>query len=237
MGRTNAAAEIHSPLYSPGTQTPVVMWHCGRFGAVSKPLYAQAYRGFESLPLRSIEIDLRVGKPIRRRLPRRWPGLYVPSGAAEGVRRGNDDQSPETLGWLKLTRVDRSKTDAFHAEDRRRLLRPGSSPHRGNGAPMTSGGVLRPTTAEGRARARPSALEARECVCARVNRVDEGGGGPGARAHGAVSTARPRCRRSGSSSGRLNSSWGSKQPGRTPSVRAGSSKASARTSVAAAVTR
>src|SRR5688572_6563219 len=36
MGRTNAAAEIHSPLYSPGTQAPVVMRHCGRFSTVSK---------------------------------------------------------------------------------------------------------------------------------------------------------------------------------------------------------
>jgi hypothetical protein len=53
MGRTNAAAEIHSPLYSPGTQTPVVMRHCGRFGAVSKTVVGlTVHRGFESLPLR-----------------------------------------------------------------------------------------------------------------------------------------------------------------------------------------
>jgi len=53
MGRTNAAAEIHSPLHSPAMQTPVVMWHCGRFGAVSKTVAGRKVRrGFESLPLR-----------------------------------------------------------------------------------------------------------------------------------------------------------------------------------------
>src|SRR5918996_751099 len=36
MGSRSPRAEIHCPLYSPGTQTPVVMRHCGRFGAVSK---------------------------------------------------------------------------------------------------------------------------------------------------------------------------------------------------------
>jgi transcriptional regulator with XRE-family HTH domain len=58
-----------------------------------------------------------------------------------------------------------------------------------------------------------------------------------ARVHGMRFTRRPRCRRSASSSGRLNSSWGSKQPARALSRRAGSSKASASTRVAAAVTR
>jgi hypothetical protein len=53
MGRTNAAAEIHSPLYSSGTQTPVVMRHCGRFGTVSKTVDGgNVVREFESLPLR-----------------------------------------------------------------------------------------------------------------------------------------------------------------------------------------
>jgi hypothetical protein len=36
MCPTNAAAGIHSPLYSPGTLAPDVMRHCGRFAAVSK---------------------------------------------------------------------------------------------------------------------------------------------------------------------------------------------------------
>ena len=36
MDRTNAATEIHSPLYSPGNQTLAAMRYCGRFGAVSK---------------------------------------------------------------------------------------------------------------------------------------------------------------------------------------------------------
>jgi hypothetical protein len=36
MCPTNAAAGIHSPLYSPGTLAPVVMRDCGRFGTVSK---------------------------------------------------------------------------------------------------------------------------------------------------------------------------------------------------------
>jgi hypothetical protein len=58
-----------------------------------------------------------------------------------------------------------------------------------------------------------------------------------ARAHGAGFNARPRCRRSASSSVRLNSSWGSKQPRRAPSRPARSSRASASTSVAAAVRR
>jgi hypothetical protein len=53
-GSHNGAAEIHSPLHSPGTQTPVVMRHCGRFGAVSKTVVGlTVHRGFESLPLRS----------------------------------------------------------------------------------------------------------------------------------------------------------------------------------------
>jgi hypothetical protein len=45
--------EIHSPLYSPGTKTPVAVRHCGRFGAVSKTVVGlSVHRGFESLPLR-----------------------------------------------------------------------------------------------------------------------------------------------------------------------------------------
>jgi hypothetical protein len=52
-GVAQVAAEIHSPLYSPGTQAPVVMRHCGRFGAVSKTVVGlTVHRGFESLPLR-----------------------------------------------------------------------------------------------------------------------------------------------------------------------------------------
>src|SRR6266545_1916156 len=48
-------AEIHSPLHSPGTQAPVVMRHCGRFGAVSKTVVGRkVHRGFESLPLRFV---------------------------------------------------------------------------------------------------------------------------------------------------------------------------------------
>src|SRR5215207_5090414 len=35
-GRTNGRPRFIPPLYSPGTQTPVVVRHCGRFGAVSK---------------------------------------------------------------------------------------------------------------------------------------------------------------------------------------------------------
>jgi hypothetical protein len=53
MCPTNAAAGIHSPLYSPGTLAPVVMRHCGRFGTVSKTVVGLTVdRGFESLPLR-----------------------------------------------------------------------------------------------------------------------------------------------------------------------------------------
>src|SRR5918999_1363665 len=53
IGSPSPRAEIHSPLYSPGTQTPVVMRHCGRFGAVSKTVVGlTVHRGFESLPLR-----------------------------------------------------------------------------------------------------------------------------------------------------------------------------------------
>ena len=51
--RANAAAEIHSPLHSPGTQTPVAMRPCSRFGAVSKTVGGLwVPRGFESHHLR-----------------------------------------------------------------------------------------------------------------------------------------------------------------------------------------
>ena len=53
MCPTNAAAEIHSPLHSPGMQVPAVMRHCERFGAVSKTVDGgNVVREFESLPLR-----------------------------------------------------------------------------------------------------------------------------------------------------------------------------------------
>jgi hypothetical protein len=71
MCRKNAAAEIHSPLHSPGTQAPVVMRHSGRFGAVSKTVDGgNVVRGFESLPLRlkasdRAEAGVLVPRPAR----------------------------------------------------------------------------------------------------------------------------------------------------------------------------
>jgi hypothetical protein len=65
--RTEAAAEIHSPLHSPGTQAPVLMRRSGRFGAVSKTVDGRkVVRGFESLPLRSTPARDRPAFPRAR---------------------------------------------------------------------------------------------------------------------------------------------------------------------------
>ena len=83
--RTNAAAEIHSPLYSPGTRTPAVMRHCGRLAAVSKTVAGRKVRrGFESLPLRFLGL-VEPNSPQTRAVRRSAGRLETAAAASTNV--------------------------------------------------------------------------------------------------------------------------------------------------------
>ncbi len=56
-------AEIHSPLYSPGTEPAVVLRHCGRLGAVSKTVVGRKVQTEGSNPSPSV---CRTGKALHR---------------------------------------------------------------------------------------------------------------------------------------------------------------------------
>src|SRR5215217_3204002 len=102
MGRTDAAAEIHSPLYSPATRTPVVMWRCGRFNAVSKTVDGRkVVRGFESLPLR-------IAEPIVEQAKDSGPARAEPKAARLQPPVGQHGQSEPRLG-VSVPRLPRGR--------------------------------------------------------------------------------------------------------------------------------